>query len=148
MIFATHWQNLSSVWNYFRWIILYIHWTTRQKRIIFVFCFSFNVPLFRKNQTRLLCQTPNAFSTVKLTLCVQSLCLLPHNNFFVFNIGDNCWKRSHNLWTLSNHNSRSLDGLGFRACYSASAQSPTARFENQTAWLLGRLKESSLWDDG
>jgi len=52
----------------------------------------------------------------------------------VFNISDNCWKSSHNLWTSPNHNSRSLEGLGFRACYSASAQYPTARFETQTFW--------------
>jgi len=52
------------------------------------------------------------FSTVKLALCVQSLCLLLHNNFFVFNMSDN-WKSSHNLWTLPNHKSRSLEGLGF-----------------------------------
>jgi len=30
------------------------------------------------------------FSTVKLALCVQSLCLLLHNNFLVFNFSDNC----------------------------------------------------------
>jgi len=71
-------------------------------------------PLFSKNQIRLLCQTPNALSAVKLAFCVQSLCLLPQNNFSVVNISDNCWKNSYNLWTLSNHNSRSLEGLGFR----------------------------------
>jgi len=45
----------------------------------FVFCYSFNVLLFRKNQIRLLCQTPKAFSTINLPLYVQSLCLLLHN---------------------------------------------------------------------
>ena len=53
------------------------------------------------------------FSTVKLTLCVQSLYLLLHNNFLVFNISDNCWKSSHNLWTLPNHNSRVTWGFRF-----------------------------------
>ena len=57
---------------------------------------------------------------------VQSLCLLLHNNFLVFNISDNCCKSSRNLWTLPNHNSRSLEDLGFRAYHSASAQSPSA----------------------
>jgi len=47
-------------------------------------------------------------------------------NFLVFNISDNCWKSSHNLWTLPIHNSRLQEGLVFQACYSASAQSPTA----------------------
>jgi len=67
------------------------------------------------------------FSTVKLALYVQSLCLLLHN-FLVFNISDNFWKSSHNLWTLLNQNSWSLEDLGFRACYSTFAQSPTAPF--------------------
>jgi len=58
------------------------------KRIIFVFCYSFNILLSSKNQIRLLCQTPNVFSTVKRALCVQSLCLLLHSNFLVFSISD------------------------------------------------------------
>jgi len=33
----------------------------RQKRIIFVFCYSFQVLLFSKNQIRLLCQTTKVF---------------------------------------------------------------------------------------
>jgi len=53
------------------------------------------------------------FSTVKLALCGQSLCLLLHNNLLVFNISDNCWKSSHNLWTLPNHNSRVTLGQWF-----------------------------------
>jgi len=99
------------------------------ERAFFVFCCSFKVLVFSKNQIRLLCQTPKLFQLQNPGLCVQSLWLMLHNNFLVFNI-DNCWKRSHNLWTLPNHNSRSLGDLGFRACYSASAQSPTPRFEN------------------
>jgi len=51
------------------------------KAHFFVFCYSFKVLLFSKNQIRLLCRTPNAFSTVKLPLYVRSLCLLLHNNF-------------------------------------------------------------------
>ena len=110
--------------------------------MIFVFCYSFSVLLFSKNQIRLLCQTPKAFSTVKIPLYVQSLCLLLHNNFLVFNISDNYWKSSYNLWTLPNHNSRPLEGLGFRGCYSASAKSPTAPFWNPS--VLGELQQSVL----
>jgi len=119
-------KNLSPVRNYFRWRILRFHYTWNRKRI--VFCYSFNVLLFSKNQIRLLCQTPNGFSTVKLALCAQSLCLLLYNNFLVFNISDNCWKSSYNLWMLSNHNSLSPEGLGFQACYSAPSQYLTAPF--------------------
>jgi len=72
-------KNLSSVWNYFRWRIIHFHWTRRRKRIIFVFCYSFKLLLFSKNQRRLLCQTPSAFSTVKLAFCLKSLYLLFHN---------------------------------------------------------------------
>jgi len=79
------------------------------------------------------------FSAVILALCVQSLRLVLHNNFLVFNISDNCLKSSHNLWTLPNHNSRSLEGLGFQACYSTSAQSPTAPFWKPN--VLGELQE-------
>ena len=88
--------------------------------------------------------SPNtkSFSTVKLALCVQSICLMLHNNFLVFNISDNWWKSSHNLWTLPNHNSRSLEGLGFRACYSAHAQFSIAPFWKPN--VLGELQEISL----
>jgi len=112
------------------------------------FCFLLLIQhlLFSKNQTRLLCQTPKAFSIVKLALYVQSLCLLLDNNFLVFNIIDNCWKSSHNLWTLRNHNSWSLEGWGFRACYSASSQSPTVPFWKPN--VLGELRKSVLfWYD-
>ena len=109
-----------------------------------VFCYSFNVLLFSKNQTRLLCQISKALFIVKLALYVQPLCLLIHNNFLVFNISGNCWKSSHNLWTLPNHNSRSLEGLGFRACYSASAQSPTTPFWKPN--VLGEVQESVLFE--
>ena len=106
------------------------------------FCFLhlLNVLLFSKNQIRLLCQTPKAFSTVKLALYVKSLCLLLHNNLLGFNISDNCWKSSHNLWTLPNPNSRSFEGVGFRACYLASAQSPTDPFRKSN--VLGELQKS------
>jgi len=39
-----------------------------------VFCYSFNVLLFSKNQIRLLCQISKACSIVKLALYVQPLC--------------------------------------------------------------------------
>ena len=88
---------------------------------------------------------PNAitFSPAKLALWLQSLCLLLHNNFLVFIISDDCWKSSHNLWTLPNHNSQagSLEGLGFRACYSASAQSPTAPFWKPNFLCRDRFRE-------
>jgi len=111
---------------------------------LLVFCYSFNILLFGKNQIGLLCQIPKAFSTIKFALYVQSLCLLLHNNFLVFNMSDNCWKSSHNLWTLPNHNSWSLEGVGFRACYSASVQSPTAPFWKSN--VLGELQESVLFE--
>jgi len=128
------------VWNYFRWRILHFHQTRRRKRIVFVFCYSFNVLLFSKNKIRLLCQTTKTFSTLKLALCVQSLCLLLHKKFFAFNISDNCRKSSLDLWTLPNHNSRSLEVLGSRACYSASAQSSATRFRKPN--ILGELQKS------
>ena len=51
-----------------------------RKCIIFVFCYSFNILLFSKNQIRLLCQTPKTFSTVKLSL-YESICdgVFPNN---------------------------------------------------------------------
>ena len=99
-----------------------------RKRIIFVFCYSFKVLVFSKKSNKATLPNTKTFSTVKLVLYAQSLCLLLHNIFLVFNISDNCWKSSHNLWTLPNHNSMSLEGLGFRACCSTSAQSPTTAF--------------------
>ena len=94
----------------------------------------------QQKSNKALCQTPNDFSTVKLALYVQSLCLLLHDYFLVFNTSENCWKSSYNLWTLPNHNSRSLEDLGFRACFSESAQSPTAPFSKPN--ILGELHES------
>ena len=64
--------------------------------------------------------------------------------FLVFNISDNCWKSPHNLWTLSNHNPRSPEGLGFQACYNTSTQSPTASFWKPS--VLGKLQESVLFE--
>jgi len=74
----------------------------------------------KSNKTTL----PNTktFSTPKLALCVQSLCLLLHTNFLVFNISDNCCKSSHNLWMLPNHNSRSLEDLGSEHVRSISCR--------------------------
>jgi len=114
-----------------------------RKRIIFVFCHSFNVLLFSKNQTTLLCQTRNAFSTAKLA-CAYNRYVCCYTIILVFNINDNCWKSSHNLWTLPNHNSRSPDGLDFRACYRASPQPPTAPFWKPN--LLGKLQERVLFE--
>ena len=54
-------KNLFPVWNYFRWRILHFHWTKHRKRVIFVFCYSFKVLVFSKNQIRLLWQTPKLF---------------------------------------------------------------------------------------
>jgi len=110
------------------------------------FCFLLLIQSSGVQQKSNKATLPNnkAFSTAKLALCVQSLCLILHNNFFVFNI-DNCWKSSHNLWTLPDHNSRSLEGLGFRSCYSASAQSPTAPFWKLN--VLGELQESVLFEN-
>jgi len=78
----------------------------------------------------------NAFST----LCVQSLCFLFHNNFLVFNISDNCRNSSHNQWTLPNYHSWSLEGLDFRTCYRASAQTPATSLWKPN--VLGKPQES------
>jgi len=106
------------------------------------FCFLLLVQSSGVQQKSNKATLPNTktFSAVKLELSVQSLRLLLHNNFLVFNISDNCWKSSHNLWTLPNHNSWSLEGLGFQACYSTSAQSPTAPFWKPN--VLGELEKS------
>jgi len=79
------------------------------------FCFLLLIQSSAVQQKSNKATLPNTktFSTVKLALCAQSLCLLLHNNLLVFNISDNCWKRSHNLWTLPNHNSRVTWGLRF-----------------------------------
>jgi len=112
------------------------------------FCFLLLVQSSGVQQKSIKATLPNTktFSTVKLVLCVRSLCLLLHNNFLVFNISDNCWKSSHHLWTLPNHNSRSLEGLGFRVCYSTSTQSPIAPFWKPN--VLGELQNCSFWDEG
>jgi len=110
------------------------------------FCFLLLIQRSSVQQKSNKATLPNAktFSTVKLALCVQSLCLLLHNNFLVFNINDNCWKSSHNLRMLPNHNSRSLEGLGFRACHSTSAQSSTTPYWKPN--VLGELQESVTFE--
>jgi len=97
------------------------------------FCFLLLIQSSDVKQKSNKATLPNTktFSTPKLALCVQSLCLLLHNNFLVFNISDNCCKSSHNLWMLPNHNSRSLEDLGFRA---RPLNLLPPRFENQTFW--------------
>jgi len=57
------------------------------------FCFLLLIQSFGVQQKSNKTTSPNTkiLSTVKLALCVQSLCLLLHNNFLVFNIGDNSW---------------------------------------------------------
>jgi len=66
--------------------------------------------------------------------------------FLVFSISDNCWRSSHNLWTLPNHNSRSRGGLGFRACCSARPLNLLpSRFEYQTYWRNYRNVYSMRW---
>ena len=129
-----------------------------------IFCFLLFIQrsAVQQKSNKATLPTTKTFSTVKLPLCVQWLCLLLHNNFLVFNISDNCWKSSHNLWTLPNHNSQSLEDFGFRACYSASAQSSTVPFWKPNVLGNYRKVESpfekwkvplrttgkSLWDDG
>jgi len=88
------------------------------------------------------------FSTVvKLALWVQSLCLLHHNYFLVFNISDSCWKSSHNLWTLPNDNSRVAWGFRF--------PNMLQRVRSMSYLSVLKTKRSgettgkcSLWDDG
>jgi len=110
------------------------------------FCFLLLIQRSAVQQKSNKATLPNALSTVKLELCVKSLCLLPQNNFSVFNISDNCWKSSHNLWTLPNHNSRSFEGLGFRACIPSIS---TAPFWKPNVLATGQTKgKCSLWDKG
>jgi len=63
------------------------------------FCFPLLIQRSAVQQKSNISTLPNTktFSTAKPASCVQSLCLLLHNNFLVFNISDNCWKSSHNL---------------------------------------------------
>jgi len=70
----------------------------------------------------------NAFSTVKLALCVQSLCLLPRDNFLFSTPVITAEKVRIICGRCQITIPGSLEGLGFRGCYSASAQSSTARF--------------------
>jgi len=110
-------------------------------------CFCFLLPIQRsavqQNSNKAALPNTKCFFTVKLALCVQSL-FLASQYFLVFNISDNCWKSPHNLWTLSNHNPRSPEGLGFQACYNTSTQSPTASFWKPS--VLGKLQESVLFE--
>ena len=72
------------------------------------FCFLLLIQSSAVHQKSIKATLPNTktFFTVNLALCAQSLYLLLHNNFLVFNISDNCWKSSHNLLMLPNRNSR------------------------------------------
>jgi len=117
----------------------------RHRKLI-CFCFLLLIQRSAVQQKSNKGTLPNTKSLfiVKLALYVQSLCFLLHNNYLVFNISDNCWKSSHKLWTVPNHNSRSLEGLGFRACYSASAKSPTVPFWKPN--VLGELQESVIFE--
>jgi len=56
------------------------------------FCFLLLIQSSGVQQKSNKATLPNTktFSAVKLALCVQSLRLLLHNNFLVFNISDNC----------------------------------------------------------
>jgi len=62
-----------------------------------LFCFLVLIQRSAVQQKSNRATLPNTkiFSTVKVALCVQSLYVLLHNNFLVFNISDNCWKSSH-----------------------------------------------------
>jgi len=87
------------------------------------------------------------FSTVKLALCVQSLCLLLHNNFLVFNFSNNCWKSSHNLWTLPNHKSRVTWGFRFPSMLQR-VRSVSYCLVLKTKCSGGTTGKCSLWDEG
>jgi len=83
-----------------------------KRRALFCFLLLIQSSAVQQKSSRSTLPNNKTFSTVKLALCMQSLCLLVHNIFLVFNISDNCWKNSHNLLMLPNHNSRVT--LGFR----------------------------------
>jgi len=113
------------------------------------FCFLLLIQSSAVQQKSNKATLPNnkTFSTVKLALWVQSLCLLLHHNVFVFNISDNCWKSSYNLWTLPNHNSRIT--LGFRF---PSMLQRVRSFFYRSVLKTKRSGETtgkcSLWHDG
>ena len=110
------------------------------------FCFLLLIQSSAVQQKSHTATLPNTktFSTVKLTLCVQTLCLLVHNNFSVFNISDNCWESSHNLWTLPNHNSLFTWGFKF-----PSMLQRVHSVSYHPVWkpnVLGKLQESVLFE--
>jgi len=113
------------------------------------FCFLLLIQSSAIQQKSKKASLPNnkTFSTVKLALCVQSLRLLLHNNFLVFNISDNCWKSLHNLWTLPNHNSWFTWGFRLpstlqRVCSNSYRSVLKTKRSGRTTG------KCSLWDDG
>jgi len=129
-------KNLSPVWNYFRWRILHFHSTRHRKRIIFVFCNTFKVLLVQQKSNKGTLPNTKWFFYCKTRVLCKIAMFIASQYFF----SDNCWKSSHNIWTLPHHDSRSLQDLGFPACYSTSAQSPTAPFWKTN--VLGKLQEN------
>ena len=113
------------------------------------FCFLLPIQSSAVQQKSNKATFPNnkTFSTVKLALCVQSLCLLLHNNILLFNISDNCWKSSHNLWTLPNHNSRVTWGFRLQSMLQL-VRSIFFRPFLKTKCSGGTTGKCSLWDDG
>jgi len=99
--------------------------------------------VFSKNQIRYFAKHQNFFYCK--TRVVRTFAMFIASQYFlVFNISDNCWKSSNNLWTVPIHNSLSLESLSCRARYSTSAQSPTAPFWKPN--VLGELQESVLFE--
>ena len=113
------------------------------------FCFLLLIQSSAVQQKSNKALLPNikTFSTVKLALCVQSLCLVLHNNFLVFNTSNNCWKSSHNLWTLPNHKSRVTWGFRFPSMLQR-AHSISYRPVLKTKCSVGTTGKCSLWDEG
>ena len=100
------------------------------------FCFLLLIQSSAVQQKSNKAALPNTktFSPVKLALCVQSLCLLLHNNFLVFNISDSCWKSSRNLWTLPNHKSR-VTRRGHRGDAGDASPPPDLKMHWHDTWF-------------
>ena len=146
-IFADEVVLVSPVWHYFRWRICTLSLNEAPKAHYFCFLLLIQGSAVQQKLNKATLPNNKTFSTVKLALYVQSLCLLLHNNFLVFNISDNCWESSHNLWTLPNHNSRVTCGFRFPNMLQR-VRSIFYRPVLKTKRSGGTTGKRSLWDDG
>ena len=100
------------------------------------FCCSAKIKqgYFAKHQSFFYCKT-----RVLHTVTVYCFTII-----FRFSISVITAEKVRIIWTLPINNSRSPEGVGFRACYSAPAESLTAPFRKLN--VLGELQESALFE--